>query len=387
MLNLDHRAWVEVDLGAIAHNVTAMKSLLPPSTQIMAIAKADAYGHGAVDVARTALSAGAKRLGVATIPEGVQLRQAGVTAPIAILGATNTLAELREMVEYRLQPTIGHGDQLRQLAEFLTALGQRLGIHGAIDTGMGRLGVHWTEGVAFARACLLCPVVQVCSFYSHLATADEPDPTLCHQQRQRFEAVCRALQQSGWVLPPLHLANTAALLRDRTCDYDWVRPGLGIYGLYPAPHLRDRLTLRPAMTVKARITQIKTLPAGSGISYGHRYHTDSERAIAVVGIGYADGIPRGLSNRIAVAVGGGLAPQVGTITMDQCMIDVTELPRVRVGDVVTVLGDHPGGSAQEWAEILGTISWEILCGFKHRLPRLNLLARAIAPAAAAHLPK
>jgi alanine racemase len=368
------RAWIEIDLDALASNVRNVKAKLSPNTQFMAVVKADAYGHGAVTVARTALRAGATWLGVATIPEGIELREAGVKAPILLLGATNTPEQVRAIAEWKLQPTLCTLKQAMVFAETMAGLPNHgaLPVHLKIDTGMSRLGVPWQQATELAQWVVRSPQLYLASVYSHLATADSPDPAIMNQQHTRFKAAIAHLQEAGIHPPFLHLSNSAAALTDTSLHYDLVRVGLGTYGLYPAPHLQDRVSLRPVLQVKARITQVKTVPPQTGISYGHKFITDREMAIATVGIGYADGIPRNLSNHMQVLLRGQRVPQVGAITMDQLMLDVSQIPNVQEGEVVTILG-HEGQqviSADDWAETLGTISWEILCGFKHRLPRL-----------------
>jgi len=368
VLKSNHRAWVEVDLGAIEFNVRQLIGALRSGTQLLAVVKADAYGHGSVAVSCSAIRAGATWLGVATLPEGVELRQAGITTPILILGAVNTPDEVRSLVEYNLQPTIFTPQQALIYHEVLGEQ-ETLAVHVKVDTGMSRLGISYTEAVEFYRFLSGLPQLRIASIYSHLATADDPDPTELYRQNDRLQSVLRSLTSSGFSLPMVHLCNTAGMLTDRNLHYDLVRCGLGIYGYCPAPHLSDRLELRPALRVQARITHIKTIPAGTGVSYGYSFIADREMTIATVAIGYADGVVRGLSNRISVVVRGQVVRQIGTITMDQLLIDVSGVPEVQVGDVVTVLGEE--FTAQTWAELLGTIPWEILCGFKHRLPRIT----------------
>ncbi|MFB2837139.1 alanine racemase [Floridanema evergladense] len=385
------RAWVEIDLAALAHNVQQIKSLLAPQTQLMTVVKADAYGHGACTVARTALQAGASWLGVATIPEGIELRQAGIKAPILILGATNTAEQIRAIAQWELQPTLCTPQQALIYSETLTSLNQTLPVHIKIDTGMSRLGTNWQEAADFVQLVYHCPNLEIASIYSHLATADSPDPTIMKEQQRRFEEAKKAIRLTaryaiatrltgtkinnlGRQFPRLHLANTAATLTSRNLHYDMVRVGLATYGLYPANHLKQVVELKPVMQVKAIVTQVKTIAAGTGVSYGYQFIADREMRLAVVGIGYADGIPRNLSNKMKVLIRGQQVPQVGAITMDQIMIDVSAIPDLQVGEVVTVLGkdgDLQIG-ADDWAEILGTISWEILCSFKHRLPRVAI---------------
>ncbi|MEM6591793.1 MAG: alanine racemase [Cyanobacteria bacterium P01_C01_bin.73] len=387
------RAWVEIDLDALRHNVRALKALLGDQ-DLMAVVKADAYGHGAVTVAKTALEAGATWLGVATVPEGIELRQAGIPVPIMVMGAVNSLTEVQAMGRWQLQPTLVNPKQALMFSEGIasTRLGdplgkhQRLPVHLKLDTGMSRLGFAWEQAVEFYQFVAQLPHLAIASVYSHLATADDPDPTVMQQQQQRFEAAIAQLKTGGFKPPKLHLANSAATLVGPDLHYDMVRVGLALYGLYPALHLRDSIDLRPVLQVKARITHLKAIAAGTGVSYGHRFIAQAPMRIAVVGIGYADGVPRLLSDRLSVLVQGQSARQLGAITMDQMMIDVTHLPQVQEGDTVTLIGQSAANmessshSAEAWANLLGTISWEILCGFKHRLPRITLHERATATA-------
>ena len=377
------RAWVEIDLAALSHNVRAFKRKLAPQTELLAVVKADAYGHGAVMVARTALAAGASWLGVATVPEGVELRQAGITSPIMVMGAVNDPAEMGAIAVHQLQPTLTSPKQALILSDTLEQLrglpqGSALPVHIKLDTGMSRLGMPWRQAVEFVRFVSQLRSLQIASVYSHLATADEPDLTTMWQQQHRFEQALEALSQTELLPPVQHLANTAATLIAPTLHYHRVRVGLGLYGLSPAPHLQQHIDLRPVLQVKARITHIKSLETGAGVSYGHRFVAPHPMQIAVVGIGYADGVPRLLSNQLEVLVGGQRVRQLGAITMDQMMIDVSEVPTAQVGDTVTLLGHHQGQTitADDWADAIGTISWEILCGFKHRLPRLVVDSRS-----------
>lgn len=238
---------------------------------------------------------------------------------------------------------------------------------------MSRLGVDWQEAIAFVQLVQHLPNLEIMSVYSHFATADDSDRSFMQLQTQRFQQVIASLKAEGIYPNRIHICNTAAMLCDRHIHYDIVRTGLGIYGLYPAPHLKNLVDLQPALTVKARITQVKTITAGTSVSYGRSFVAPQDMTIATVAIGYADGIPRGLSNRIRVAVNGQKVAQIGTITMDQCAIDVTHVSNVNVGDVVTFLGGDSENTADDWANLLDTISWEILCGFKHRLPRINVM--------------
>lgn len=389
MLSWDHsptiaamqqeRAWVEVNLAALVHNVQQLRQFLAPQTALMAVVKADAYGHGAVLVAQTVLQQGASWLGVATIPEGIELREAGVEAPILVLGATNTPEQVRAIARWQLQPTICTPKQALTFSNTLASSSRPLPVHLKLDTGMSRLGTPWQQALEFIQLVHRLPQLKIASIYSHLATADSPDPTLMRQQQQRFQSLVTQLtdtfaqmQAAQQPLPLLHLSNSAATLTDSNLHYDLVRVGLALYGLYPAEHLRSIIDLQPVLQVKARVTQVKTIQPGTGVSYGHQFVSDRDLRIAVVGIGYADGVPRNLSNQMTVLVRGQRVRQLGAVTMDQLMIDVSSLPDLQEGDVVTLLGQQGQHqiTADDWATALGTISWEILCGFKHRLPRI-----------------
>jgi alanine racemase len=253
--------------------------------------------------------------------------------------------------------------------------GRPLAVHLKLDTGMARLGAPWQEGQRLVEAIASLEAVDLAGLYSHLADADAPgwglDP-LTQQQQQRFDAVLTGLQQAGLSSGSRHLANSAATLRSPQLHYDLVRVGLALYGHRPAAHLGDALALQPAMQVRARVSLMRTVPAGVGVSYGHRFTTSRPSRLAVVGIGYADGVPRLLSNRLQVLFRGRPVPQVGAITMDQLVLDATDVPELDQGAVVTLLGEDGGARIDPlaWSEPCGTIPWEILCGFKHRLPRL-----------------
>lgn len=367
------RAWVEIDLTALRQNVRSLKAFLTPNTKLMAVVKADAYGHGAITVAQTALAHGADCLAIATLAEGVELRQAGVKAPIIILGAINACEDIKAVAAWELEPTICNPEQALAFNATLATIGKSLVVHLKLDTGMSRLGTNWQNAVPFVKLVQSLPQLKIASIYSHFATADESDPTIMNLQHHRFQdAIAKIEKIAGLVSPKLHLANSAATLSDRAYHYDMVRVGLALYGLYPAPHLSGVLDLKPVLQLKAKITQVKTISAGEGVSYGRKYVAERDTKIAVVGIGYADGVPRSLSNRLQAIVGAKLVPQIGAITMDQLILKVDDLEDIQPGEIVTLIGgqDNCHIGADDWANELDTISWEILCGFKHRLPRV-----------------
>ncbi len=369
------RAWVEINPFALAHNVRQIRGLLAPNTQMMAVVKADAYGHGSIEIARTIIAEGVEWLAVATVTEGIELRQAGIVAPILILGGVNSEVQVHAIVKWGLQPTICTIDQAILISKAIAKLqsSHSLSVQLKLDTGMSRLGADWRQAVTFFEQVTQLPYLQISGLYSHLATADEIDRTVLELQLDRFEQATTAISAAGYSLPLLHLANSAGILVGDKLHYQLVRSGLMLYGLCPATHLQSKIDLQPVLSVKARVNQIKDITAGTGVSYGYRFIADRKIRLAVVDIGYADGIPRRLSNRMHVIIRGQLVPQIGSITMDRIMLDITQIPDLQVGEIATILGRDGDVqiTADDWANELGTISWEILCGFKGRLPRVR----------------
>ncbi len=369
------RAWVEVNTAAIQANVRALQRHIGEATQLMAVVKADAYGHGALPVARAALEAGAACFGVATLAEGVQLRRAGISAPVLVLGNLTQPEELRSCLRWQLMPTLSSMREALLCQNLASGSGRTMAVQLKLDTGMARLGADWQEGPRLVAALRGMEAIELAGIYSHLACADVPpeeDDGLSDLQQRRFESVLSSLNEQGLPAGCRHLANSAGTLRGHQQHYDLVRVGLALYGQPPAPHLAGVVSLRPALQIHARVTLLRQVGAGVGVSYGHRFRTSRPSLLAVVSIGYADGVPRQLSNRMDVLFDGRRLPQVGAITMDQLVIDATEAPRIEVGSLVTLLGEQGGEtiSPLDWSERCGTIPWEILCGFKHRLPRL-----------------
>lgn len=362
-----------MDERAITHNTQLLRQRIGPHVKLMAVVKANGYGHGDGTTAQAARAGGADAFAVASLAEAIGLRHQGLQEPILVLGHLSQIAEVHACLRWRLLPTISTMDQARVFHTVASCSGACLPVHVNLDTGMARLGVPWQEGVALIQAIQRLDGLQVEGVYSHLAAADSVDPSLTQRQQQRFDHVLAVLADGQ---PPRlcrHLANSAATMASSSLHYDMVRVGLALYGHAPAEHLEGILPLRPAMAVRARVTILKTVPAGTGISYGHRYHTTRPSRLAVVAIGYADGVPRLLSSRMGVLHQGHWLPQVGAITMDQLMIDATDHPQLHTGAVVTVLGN--GGTAsispRQWSQACGTIPWDILCGFSSRLPRLS----------------
>ncbi len=367
------RAWLEVAPAAISHNARSIRRLLRPGCALMAVVKADGYGHGAVTVARAALAGGATQLGVATLQEGIELRQAGLREPVLVLGNLTQADDLRRCLHWQLTPTLSGMREALLCQNLASDSGRRFGVQLKLDTGMTRLGCDWQEAPRLVEAIQQLDRIRLEGIYSHLALADG-DPNgegerVTQQQHHRFREALRLLPEGDAVH---HLANSAGTLRDPELHHDLVRVGLALYGHSPSPHLDHAVALEPAMTVKARVSLIRQVGAGVGVSYGHRFITARPSRLAVVAIGYADGVSRALSGRICALHQGRRLPQVGAITMDQLILDVTDHPNLEAGTVVTLLGRdgdltiHP----RDWSDQCDSIPWEVLCGFKHRLPRL-----------------
>ena len=362
--------WVEIDLGAIRHNVTVLSARVAPAA-VMAIVKADAYGHGAVLVARAALQAGANALGVALVEEGVHLRDAGIDAPILVLSEPAPDAAT-EVVARALTPVVYTEAGIDALAKAVTDEGREpLGVHLKIDTGMHRVGAAADDVVSLAMRVGGHRELVLEGVCTHFAVADEPEHGYTDVQLERFATARRLLADAGVNPGMVHAANSAAAIGFPASRFDMVRTGIAIYGVAPGPGIGADLGLRPALALRSRVSHVKRLHRGDAVSYGLRYELRRDATIATVPIGYADGVSRNLG-----AVGGEALlhgrrfPIAGTVTMDQLLLDVGDEP-VAVGDVVTLLGDDGDASvtAEEWAGLLGTIGYEIVCGIGPRVPR------------------
>lgn len=362
------RTWVEVDLRRIRHNLQEIKKRLRPGVKIMAVVKADGYGHGAVEVARASLGEGAAYLGVATVEEALALRRAGIQAPILILGACpEEVAEI--IVEHDLTATIFSLPQAQALAKAASKQKKKAKVHIKVDTGMSRLGLRGVEEVAaFCRKVRELPLY-IEGIFTHFACADDIDKGKTSQQLEHFLSVLKRVEEEKIYIPLKHAANSAAALEYPPAHLDMVRIGISLYGYHPRGTRISGVHLRPAMTWKARITQVKRLPPGTPISYGWIYTTRGEEIIATVPVGYADGYRRALSNRGWVLVGGKRAPIVGRVCMDQLMIRLEE--EIAPGTEVILLGKQGSESitADDMASWLDTINYEVLTSIGRRVPR------------------
>jgi alanine racemase len=369
-----HRpVWAEVDLGAIRHNASRLAALAAPG-RLCAVVKANGYGHGLVPVAEAALEGGATWLAVALVEEGVELREAGVDAPVLVLSEP-PLDAMDEVVACRLTPTVYTEAGVEAAAKAVAAAGtaERLSVHVKVDTGMHRVGVPVEDALGLADAVNRRPELRLAALWTHLAVADEPGNDFTDAQLDRFERVRTTLQRRG-VLPELvHAANSAGLIAHPASRYNFVRCGIALYGIDPDPALAGLVDLRPAMSLRARVSSVREVPAGDRISYGLRYEFDHHAVVATVPVGYADGVTRRLSFVGGeVLVGGRRRPIAGTVTMDQIMVDCGPDADVAAGDEVVLIGRQGAEeiTAQEWADRLDTIAYEVVCGIGPRVPRV-----------------
>ena len=363
--------WVEVDLGAIRHNVSEIRRLVGPKPKIMAVVKAEAYGHGAEPVARAALAAGAEWLGVSLPEEGIALRQAGLRAPILVLSPFQP-DQGEPFLTYQLTPAICQREAAEALSGEAQARGRQVQAHLKVDTGMGRVGITPVEALSFAAWLRTLPGLSLGGVFSHLAKADECDKTQAEEQIHAFQRVCGALIAAGIDPGLCHLANSAAIIDLPKTHYDMVRAGIMLYGLRPSAEVHlERVNLRPAFSLRTKVVFVKRVPAGTGLSYGHIYHTKEQATIATLPIGYADGWARLLSGRAEVLLGGRRYPLVGRICMDQCLADLGN-DETEVGAEAVLVGRQGTEeiSADEVAAKLGTINYEVTCMIGDRVPRV-----------------
>ncbi|MCL4515087.1 MAG: alanine racemase [Firmicutes bacterium] len=365
--------WAEINLDHIAHNIREIRRKAPKDAKIMAIVKANGYGHGALQVGRTALANGAALLGVAIVEEAIHLRKGGITAPIHILGMPPAgQAEL--VVENDASCAISSWTVAEALSQAAQRLGKAARVHLKVDTGMGRLGLLPGDAPEFAEKLTHLPGLQVEGIFTHFATADEADKSFTRSQFQVFRKVQAALEARGIRIPLAHVANSAAILDLPEMCTGAVRPGIMTYGLYPSRDVSRSVELRPAMRLKARVVLARHLPAGAGISYGRTYVTKRPTTVALLPLGYADGFSRLLSNKAEVLIRGRRMPVVGRICMDQSMVAAPVGAEVAEGEEAVIFGTQ-GQEAipvEEVADRLRTINYEVVCMVGARVPRVYI---------------
>ncbi|MBD3368259.1 MAG: alanine racemase [Candidatus Eisenbacteria bacterium] len=366
-------AWVEIDLDALGHNIGEVRRLVGDDLGVMFVVKADAYGHGAVEVARVAVQSGVDMLGVATLQEGIELRQAGIAAPILILSPPME-SETPDIVEYDLCCTVPSLAIARALSRAAGARSKAAAVHVEVDTGMGRSGVEFEDAIPFITAVSKLPDLVLEGVFTHFPSSDE-DPDYTRRQVERFLRAVDRLSAKGVAVPLVHAANSGAVLgvsESFSGPLNMVRPGLMIYGLRPSLGVGPEADLVPVMSFKARIAQIRDLPEGHPVSYGRTYVAPGPMRAAVIPAGYGHGMSFRLSNRGEVLIRGVRAPIIGRVTMDVTMVDLSGVPEAAVGDEVVIFGSQGDAeiSVDEIAENVGTINYEVICGIGKRVARV-----------------
>lgn len=367
-------AWAEINLDNLANNMKEIKKI-SKSRDIIAVVKADAYGHGAVDAAPVFLENGATRLAVAVISEAVELRESGIKCPIMILGFTSPYS-IDELLKYDIEQTVYSYEYACEISKKAAMQNKTAKIHIALDTGMGRIGfMPQDKSLDEVYKISKLPNIIIEGLFSHFSTSDEKDKSYTHAQIKKFNWFYDELLKRGIKINIRHIANSAAIIDMPEVHFDAVRPGIILYGYYPSKDVsKDKINLKPAMSLKANIIHIKKVKSGEYIGYGRKFKTSRESLIATLPIGYADGYTRLLFNKAKVIINGKFAPVVGRICMDQCMVDITEVGNVKIGDEVIIMGSD--GSlkfdADNIADLLGTISYEVTCMVSKRIPRVYM---------------
>jgi alanine racemase len=373
---MDNRtiSWAEIDLRAIRSNIAGIKRLISPHTRLMAVVKANAYGHGMVEVAQACLQEGASYLGVATPNEAVTLRKADINSQVLLLGyMPEEYAET--MVENRIEVTVFNMDTAQALSQAASISDGEARLHLKIDTGMGRLGFKPdSASLELIWEISRLPGIVLQGIFSHLATADHGDKSFARQQVEIFKRFIEQLEESGVSIPLKHIANSATIMDMPEAHFDMVRSGITTYGLYPSSQVdKEKLDLTPAMRLKSKISYVKTIPEGQSVSYGRTYISEHETRVATVSIGYADGYSRLLSNRGWATIRGRKVPLIGNVCMDQCMFDVSGVENVQIGDEIILFGrPEDGVTADDLADIIGTINYEIVCAPSRRVDRIYI---------------
>ena len=372
------RAWIEIRGAAIENNIRKIKSLLSEECKFMAVVKADGYGHDATFVSKYAIKGGADQLGVATLCEGISLRNAEVKIPILVLGNIYNKKDLLTCFRYDLMPTISSVRECLICNNIGKRYNKKFSLHLKVDTGMSRLGFELKDFIQQFDKIASYENIAIKGIYSHLASADEDNAldqnSLTQIQKNKFQDLLQEIKVHKYPKIITHLANSAGTLLTQDLHFDMVRVGLSIYGYNPLNNSQINLELQPALFLKSKISFIREVKKFTGVSYGNKYVTNRDTKLAVVSIGYADGINRKLSNNISLIHNGKSYPQVGTITMDQLMIDITDSNDIRIGDTILLLGQDGDQTitAIDWALKSSSITWEILCSFKNRLPRVQI---------------
>mgnify|MGYP000241629863 CR=1 FL=1 len=372
--------WAEINLDSLKYNIKAIKKHVGEGVQVIAVVKANAYGHGAVMIAKSALSSGAERLAVHRAEEGIALRKAGIKAPILIMGYTPVQAA-SEVVEYSLTPTVVTLEFAREISlkNSILKRSTSVPIHIKVDTGMGRFGLLPDEVPSFCKALEAIPGIKIEGIFTHFATADASDQTYLRNQLATFNNVLKELKKSGTSVPMRHACNSAATMILPEAHFDAVRPGISIYGLNPSDEWEPPFTIHPVLSLKSRVVRIRTLPAGSCIGYGYTFTTPRAMKVALVPLGYGDGYHRILSNRGEVLIRGSRARILGRVSMDQIVVDVDHIPSVEMEDEVVLVGRQGTEviRSEEVAKAANTINYEVTTSLLPRVARVYILNNEI----------
>ena len=388
-MNLNRATFAEINLESFRHNLRSIKSFVGPAVRTMAIIKADAYGHGAIQCARAAIKENVEYIGVGIIQEGIELRESGVTSPILILGGIYP-NEIEDLIKYNLSTSLSNAVIANAISKQAANTNKSVSVHIKIDTGMGRLGVQPSSFQNLLSDVIACKNLKIEGFFTHLSSADEEDPEITHQQLSIFSKLLKESSETDFskiasieekIL--FHAANSAGLLRFPESRFNLVRPGISLFGSFPSHTISSLFDisvkkdssakLRPVMNWKTKIMQVQRLSKGVPLSYGGRYITKKDGTlIATLPVGYADGLSRQLSNKMELLVRGTRVKQVGTICMDMCLIDVTRVPDIKMGEEVVIFGNQENSQikVEELAAKVNTIPYEILCGVGKRVPRI-----------------
>lgn len=370
---MNKRTWAEVDLDAIAHNMREIRKITDPKSQIMAVVKADGYGHGFMEVTKTLLENGADRLAVAIPEEGKQLRKRGINVPVLLLSATME-DDIEEIIDLDLTTNVFSYEFAEVISRAAEKKRKTANIHIKLDTGMSRIGFVISDDNSEVIEEIIkiskLPYINIEGLFSHFSTSDEADDSYTRLQFKRFMSVADALEEKGLHIPIKHICNSAGIMMYPEMHLDMVRPGVILYGMYPSDEVdKSKLNLIPAMTLKSRITYVKEVEEGRGVSYGKEYITDRKTKIATVPVGYADGYLRRIAQHGEMIVKGVKVPIIGRICMDQCMIDVTDVHNIERGDEAIIFG-REGITVDDVAKWCGTINYEVSCMISKRIPRI-----------------
>lgn len=362
----------EIDLSAIAHNIQSIKERVHPA-RVMAVVKADGYGHGAAAIARVAIENGASCLGVALVEEGIELRRQGFCEPILVFGGIFE-EQLLDAINHKLEITIYSDPVARALSKIAIKLRQPARIHVKVDTGMGRVGVEWQNAAKLIRQIKRLDGIELHGIYTHFATSDERDKTFANIQFDRFKQVMQQLENDNIQIPLKHTANSGAILDMPETYLDMVRPGVMMYGYYPSGETSESIHIIPAMTLKSRVIHVKQVPENTSISYGRKFITSKSTTIATIPLGYADGYNRLLTNQAQVTIRGKKFPLVGRVCMDLIHVDIGLDSEIQVGDEVILFGkpEENAFTVNEICNLIGTIPYEVTCWISKRVPRVYI---------------